>query len=133
MSEADDAEEETARAPRANVLLGAQISGFGGGARTRHRVRDLSSGGARVDNAGSLRIGTTVLVSVGVLEEVGATVVWVKGDMAGLRFAEAIDPDAARSKTIISAGALASKGTEDAKSQSVGAGWVAGLDNPYRK
>ena len=89
------------RQPRQNVLLGAEITGFGGGTPTKHRIRDLSSGGARVDRAGSFKVGATVLVSVGILEQVGATVVWVEGDSAGLRVAEPIDPEAARSKTII--------------------------------
>ena len=63
-----------AREPRQNVFLGARIAGFGGGQPTQHRVRDLSSRGARVDRAGALKAGATVLVSVGMLEEIGATV-----------------------------------------------------------
>jgi PilZ domain len=138
VSETDGPEDVPPREPRQHVMLGARISGFGGGAPTQHRIRDLSSGGARVDQAGSLRVGATVLVSVGVLEEVGATVVWVEGDVAGLRFAQNIDPDAARSKTIVSTGASAAKGLEAAKSgqhgvQTLGTGWAANLANPYRK
>ncbi|MEG3180750.1 PilZ domain-containing protein [Sphingomonas sp. LT1P40] len=89
------------RTPRQQVLLGAEICGFGGGTPTRHRIKDLSMTGARIDRAGMLKSGSTVLVSVGTLQAVGATVVWVKDDVAGLRFVEAIDPDAARSKTIL--------------------------------
>lgn len=92
----------------------------------------------RVDQAQSLRVGATVLVSVGELEEVGATVVWVEGGSAGLRFAQTIDPHAARSKTIIPTGASATRGAGGDKLGSQGAkavssGWVAGLNSPYRK
>ena len=125
----DDAghDELAPRQPRQNVLLGAEIRGFGPGAPTKHRIRDLSSTGARVDRAGSLKVGSTVLVSVGVLEQVGATVIWVRDDLAGLKFAESIDPDAARSKAIV-APAAKSEPRHDAS-----AGWVADLNNPYRK
>jgi hypothetical protein len=117
------------RQPRQNVLLGAEISGFGGGAPTKHRVRDLSSTGARVDRAGALKAGSTVLVSVGVLEQVGATVVWVKDDMAGLKFAEPIDPEAARSKTLVAPAVKPGQGSGPAG----GAGWIFDLNSPYRK
>jgi PilZ domain len=138
VSETDGPEEVPAREPRQHVMLGARISGFGGGAPTQHRIRDLSSGGARVDQAGALRVGATVLVSVGILEEIGATVVWVEGDVAGLRFAQNIDPDAARSKTIVSTSASAAKGLGATKPgphgvRTAGTGWVANLADPYRK
>lgn len=118
------------RQPRQNVLLGAEICSFGGGTPSKHRVRDLSSTGARVDRAGSLKLGATVLVSVGLLEQVGATVVWVKGDSAGLKFAEAINPDAARSKAIVAPGQKAAPPQDDG---TLAAGWAAGLNSPYRK
>jgi hypothetical protein len=116
------------RQPRQNVLLGAEISGFGGGTPTKHRVRDLSRTGARVDRAGSLKVGSTVLVSVGVLDQVGATVVWVKGDSAGLKFAEPIDPEAARSKTLVP-----SAPKPIPVDGSAGAGWIFDLNDPHRK
>lgn len=62
------------RATRSSVLLGAEICGFDPKPCTKHRIRDLSPTGARVDGAGSLREGATVLVSVGMLEAIGATV-----------------------------------------------------------
>jgi hypothetical protein len=122
------------RQPRQNVLLGAEICGFGGGAPTKHRVRDLSSTGARVDGAGSFKVGATVLVSVGVLEQVGATVMWVKGDSAGLKFAEAIDPDAARSKAIVAPSQKAAPKHDAAHADgTLAGGWASGLNSPYRK
>lgn len=138
MSDTDMPETPPMREPRQRVMLGARIFGFGGCPPTQHRVRDLSSGGARVDQAKSLRVGSTVLVSVGALEEVGATVVWVDDDIAGLRFAQNIDPDAARSKTIVSTGASTAEGLKRTEPgprgvKAVGTGWAANLDDPYRK
>lgn len=117
------------RMPRQQVLLGAEICGFGGGAPTKHRVKDLSVAGAKVDRAGMLRPGATVLVSVGVLKAIGATVVWVKDDLAGLRFAETIDPDAARSKAII---APPKPRPALAIDRGATAGWIRDLNSPYR-
>lgn len=120
------------RSPRQQVLLGAEIGGFGGGAPTRHRIKDLSATGARVDRAAGLRAGSTVLVSVGTLEAVGATVIWVREDAAGLKFAEPIDPDAARSRTIVSAGRTV-PGFTIPRATTPTAGWVSGLSSPYRR
>ena len=120
----------TPRMPRQQVLLGAEICGFGGGEPTKHRVKDLSASGARIDHAGGLRPGATVLVSVGVLRAVGATVIWVRDDMAGLRFAETIDPDAARSKAII---APPKPRPSVAVERGATAGWVHDRSSPYRR
>ncbi len=126
MSDPDDPMHAPRRMPRQNVLLAAEISGFGGGVPTKHRIRDLSGSGARIDRAGSLKVGSTVLVSVGVLEEVGATVMWVKDDSAGLRFAEPIDPDAARSKTIVAA-------KKPAPAAPLAGGWPPAPKDPFRR
>lgn len=90
------------RAPRASVFLRATVERFGHGGTTTHRVRDLSRGGVRIDQARDLRKGATVLVTVGALSSVGATVAWVKDDWAGLAFAHAVDPDLARAGAAIS-------------------------------
>src|SRR3569623_15002 len=45
------------RLPRASVMLSATVEYFGGGAPTRHRVRDLSPGGIRIDQEGGMRVG----------------------------------------------------------------------------
>ena len=122
--------EHLPRMPRQQVLLGAEICGFGGGEPTKHRIKDLSVSGARVDKADTLRPGATVLVSVGVLKAVGATVIWVKDGLAGLRFAETIDPDAARSKALI---APAKPRPAVGADRGASAGWVQDLNNPYRR
>lgn len=120
----------TPRMPRQQVLLGAEICGFGGGVATKHRIKDLSASGAKVDRAGALKAGATVLVSVGVLKAVGATVIWVKDDLAGLRFSETIDPDAARSKAIIAPPKPRPAATLD---RGISAGWVQDRTSPYRR
>lgn len=122
--------EHLPRMPRQQVLLGAEICGFGGGVPTKHRIKDLSASGARVDRAGALKQGATVLVSVGVLKAVGATVIWVKDDLAGLRFADSIDPDAARSKAIVAPPKPRAARILD---PGVSAGWVEERDSPYRR
>jgi hypothetical protein len=120
----------TPRKPRQQVLLGAEICGFGGGAPTKHRIKDLSVSGARIDRAEGLKPGATVLVSVGVLKAVGATVIWVKDDLAGLRFAETIDPDAARSKALIAPSKPRPTVPID---RGATAGWIQDLHSPYRR
>lgn len=130
MGEAATSDSLTPRTPRQQVLLGAEICGFGGGAPTKHRVKDLSVSGAKIDRAGTLRPGATVLVSVGVLKAIGATVIWVKDDQAGLRFAEMIDPDAARSKAII---APSKPRPTTLAGRSATAGWFQDLHSPYRR
>lgn len=104
MSVADTPSILKQRNVRHQVLLGAEISQFGGEPPTKHRIKDLSVSGARVDRATRLKPGSTVIVSVGILEAVGATVIWVKDGAAGLKFAEPIDLDEARSKAIIPPG-----------------------------
>ena len=89
------------RQARESVLLAAEVSHFGDAAVTKHRLRDLSPEGAKLDNADAFRPGETILITVGSLAAVGATVVWVAGAAAGVRFFETIDPASARSKTIV--------------------------------
>ena len=132
--------ESDRRTPRQNVLLGVEIMAFGGNMTTKHRIRDLSATGARIDRAGALRAGATVLVTVGMLDAVGATVIWVEGDLAGLRFAEPINPEAARSKTIVSSRTetrkptvIATRASDRSRGpSSLSAGWISELNSPYR-
>ena len=118
------------RAPRHNVMLSAVVEGFGGAAPTRHRVRDLSTGGVRIDQVVNLKVGATVLVSVGALQAVGATVVWVKDGSAGLKFAQRIDVDEARAKAAIAPRLSDGHGQ---KASTLKAGWMPELRNPYRR
>lgn len=128
----------TTRAQRTSVMLMAIVEQFGGTAATKHRVRDLSVGGIRIDNVTGLRTGATVLISVGTLQAVGATVQWVRDGFAGLAFAEQIDPADAHKKTAI-APTVPTAAPQPVKFD-VGrtiappsAGWIDELRNPYRK
>jgi hypothetical protein len=124
--------EPAAREPRDSVMLSATVERFGAGAPTRHRVRDLSTGGVRIDQAIGLHTGATVLVSIGALQAVGATVVWVEKGSAGLRFLEPINPDDARAKAAIAPRPVGGP-PSDVLPKAPTAGWVRDLNNPYRK
>ena len=115
------------------MFLNATIECFGAGVPTNHRVRDLSAGGIRVDQATHLRVGATVLISVGALEAVGATVKWVKDGFAGLAFAKAIDPERARTRAAIAPRSGPARPAVKASATIPGAGWVADLRSPYRR
>lgn len=124
--------EPAERAPRQGVMLSATVEYFGGAEPSRHRVRDLSVGGMRIDQAAGVRVGATILVTVGALKSVGATVAWVQDDSAGLKFARAINLDDARTKA-----AIAPRQSERQSKGVTGiaptAGWVPDLNNPYQK
>ena len=133
MADLPNGDDQSERSHRHSVMLSATIEQFGApGDSTKHRVRDLSTGGVRIDGAADFRRGATVLVTVGALESVGATVVWVKDGWAGLKFTQLVDPDQARAKAAIAppgAAALIRKPAVGAPS----AGWVDDLNSPYRK
>ena len=117
------------REPRHSVILSAIVEHFGRGGITRHRVRNLSTGGARIDNASDMQAGVTVLVTVGSLRSVGATVVWVKDGLAGLKFTHSIDIEQARANAVIAPRTADHSGSGGSR----GAGWIDNLANPYRK
>lgn len=121
------------RAARTSVLLTATIEQFGTRTVLRHRVRDINKDGARVDQGQALNPGATVVVTVGALEAVAATVIWVANGFAGLKFAKPIDPDQARAKAVVHpAGAgQGERKTFLAKDRSPTAGWIDQLRNPY--
>lgn len=116
------------RAERHRVMLGALIERFGHGGATRHRVRDLSATGVRVDQAERLQRGATVLVTVGSLAAVGATVIWVEQGAAGLRFAQPIDPDDARSKTFVAKPSAPTRPRDEPLGK---AGWLGHIRGAY--
>jgi len=119
------------RPHRQSVLLNAEIYRFGSAGSTRHRVRDLSSSGVRVDNAAGLRAGSTIAISVGMLEGFGATVVWVRDGCAGIAFAKSIDPDRARARAAVAP--KATTRTLPTPSEALAtAGCLGDLSDPYR-
>ena len=62
----------------------------------------------------------------------GATVVWVKDGLAGLKFAEPIEPEEARAKTMI-APSRAAKPPLESPAIAPRAGWIGDLRDAYRK
>ncbi len=122
------------REARESVLLAAEVSRFGVKDVTKHRLRDLSSRGAKIDKADALRCGETVLVTVGSLAAIGATVMWVTDGAAGLQFFEPIEPDAARSKTFVKT-SLPNRDPQPSRPSSQReiqlAGWLADLESTY--
>ncbi|MBB5715184.1 PilZ domain-containing protein [Sphingomonas aerophila] len=132
--DAEPTRERAERVPRASVLLKATVEQFGAAAVTTHRVRDLSTGGMRIDQAHLLRHGATILVTVGALEAVGATVVWLADGWAGLKFATSIDPDAARARAVITPKADQKQRTlRPSAAAPLKAGWAGDMRNPYRR
>lgn len=106
------------RSRRSSVILYADIATPRATA-VSCRVRNLSATGACVDNAAGLVEGDRVRVAMGVLAPLDARVIWAKPTLAGLRFASEVDLAAARAprKT----------------GQTVAAGWIGRLDDPYRR
>jgi len=129
-TEADD-RAALPREARQSVLLTATLERFGSSETTRHRVRDLSPNGMRIEQASGLKVGATVLVAIGRLEAVGATIAWVREGSAGLSFSEAVNPDEARAKAVVAP--KASVAPHQARELGATAGWVSYLNNPYRK
>jgi hypothetical protein len=86
------------REARESVFLSAVVTGFGQSVPTTHRARNVSPNGVCVDKAETLKRGQTVVVDIGMLEAVGATVRWVEGTLAGLKFAHPIRIDAAKTR-----------------------------------
>jgi hypothetical protein len=123
------------RAERTSVMLTALVEQGEGHAATSHRVRDLSVGGIRIDNAARLTAGGTVSISVGALQAIGATVRWARNGFAGLAFAEPINVEEARSKAVIlrarTAEPLKSLNSEVTRVPT--AGWIEQIRNPYRR
>ncbi len=104
------------REKRNSVIVRAIVTTPDGRSRER-RVRNLSHQGACIEHNGDLTAGMTLMLHMGSMPDLMATVRWVGERLAGLRFAEIIDLDEAR------------------KPRGIGitprAGWIADLDNPY--
>lgn len=132
MDDAVHPERPIRQAQRQQVLLGAMVEMFGQGPGSRHRVRDLSATGVRIDAADRLSPGATVLISVGVLEAVAATVIWVRDGLAGLAFTRPIDPDAARSRTLVRLAPPPPPTRVAGTGITPQTGWISELRSPYR-
>lgn len=111
----DDAT-DPGREKRSGVIIRAVID-FGDW-KVEKRVRNLSEHGACVDNGGELTEAQRVHVSMGRLDDLTATVMWTRDNLAGLRFDQPVDLTAAR--------APRGAGT-------VQAGWMKDMYHAYRQ
>lgn len=110
------------REPRSSVILYAKVVGKQGTAEVR--VRNLSATGACLDNPGDLTVGDRVAVSMGILSDLEADIMWVTPALAGLHFTSgAIDIAEARKPR---ARENASSGT------TAQAGWMQNIHHAYR-
>jgi hypothetical protein len=82
---------QTARKARRSAFLSAVVQRLGQGGTSRHRVRSISGSGVSIGRAGEFQVGETLVVSVGHLGAVRATVRWVANGAAGLGFHKPID------------------------------------------
>jgi hypothetical protein len=110
------------RARRSSVMLKAEVA-TSLGVRTTHRVRNLSATGAQVDQAETIQSEAGVLLCLGTLDPIPATIIWTTGTRAGLAFADPIDVDDPRIK-------MALKGRSSVVAPS--AGWAAKMVDRYR-
>lgn len=121
------------RAQRASVMLGAMIEYGNGKEPTKHRVRDISAGGIRIDGAHEMQAGTEVTVSIGLLQAIAGSVKWTRQGLAGIAFNEMIDPSEARKRPGDTSNVVTSQIRESDKVSVPSAGWAGEMRNPYRK
>jgi PilZ domain len=88
--------------PRDSIFLGATIWFAPGGPKHAVRVRNISSGGMMIDFPQSRPQGSSVWAEIKNVGEVAGCVAWSTGNRLGIRFANEIDPDAARVKPAVS-------------------------------
>lgn len=114
MSENDDFPREK----RNSVIVRALVMAVGI-APAERRVRNLSRSGACLEHDGTLKAGMTVLMQMGALQDLAAEVMWVTDRLAGVRFAQDVDLDAARKPRGVATVPRA--------------GWIVDADDPYRR
>jgi len=106
------------REKRSSVIIRAEIRAEGREAGTS-RVRNLSATGACIDNDGGLRTGDVVTMTMGAVTDMKAEIVWTREKLAGVRFERKVDLDDARKSGAVKA--------------TPKAGWIAGMNNAYRR
>ena len=82
---------------RDSVFLLAQVTGADGSTQG-HRARNLSPDGVCIDEPGNLAPGMALTLSIGLVEQIQAEVMWTRDGQAGLKFAAPIDPALARKR-----------------------------------
>ena len=108
-----------ARKRRNSVLLTAVACVAPTGEACRYRIRNLSASGACLANAGALREGENLELTIGAVENILSTVIWAADGLAGVRFEHEIDLEAAHTRR--STGAVGAPT----------AGWAAEIRNAY--
>ena len=106
------------RAKRSSVIIRAIVH-LPGNKQIERRVRNLSATGACIDHVSDVATGDRLVMDMGSLRGLSATVVWVRDHLAGLTFAEPVDLEAARKP----------RGTG---AVSISSGWLADLKDAYR-
>lgn len=86
----------------------------------------------RIDQAGTLKEGDILSVTIGAIESARATVIWIENGSAGLSFEVPIDQDAAYAKVAIKPPPT-SRPLRETGSAGPTAGWLPSRDDPYRK
>lgn len=112
------ADDKAARAKRNSVILIGFVRVLGTEVDGEHRVRNLSKLGACVARAADWQVGARLLVQLGRLAPQLAEIIWLNDTTAGIRFAEAIDLETARSPRGIGLPPTA--------------GWMASIGDAYR-
>jgi len=113
-----DENDKAEREKRSAVIVRAVVTTPGHDDAER-RVRNLSRSGACIDHGGELATGMTVLLQMGTIVGLPASVMWVTDTLAGLQFAERIDLEEARKP----------RGTGAVPK----AGWMADIQHAYRR
>jgi hypothetical protein len=106
------------RSPRESVLLQTEIA-LPGQANFTCRVRNISATGMMIECANNLRVGDTVTATLRGIGNVECSVARVRSGLAGLHFAEPIDPALCRKSVL-------------AKAPDPSKDWVLNLREPYK-
>ncbi len=108
---------EQTREKRSGVILRATVVRHGDEPAER-RVRNLSATGACIEHDGELEPGMALVMAMGAIPLLRAEVMWVRDQLAGVRFDRTVSLDAAR---------------RPRGPGKIGAGWMDALRDGYRK
>ncbi len=109
------------RANRTSVMLSGILHRRDRADPSTHRVVNLSATGARLSGVEGLPIGEVVAITIGLVENALAEVVRREETAVGIRFVEPIDVERARTRRTTGTAAVPR------------AGWLAQMQNPYRR
>lgn len=90
---------------RFDVNLTATVEQFGGLLNKEYAVRNLATKGACRSGVTKLRAGQTTVISIGNQDAVAASVRWVVGGRAGIKFVQPVDIDELSNQSELGRGA----------------------------